>query len=155
MISLNHNKLCVTTWLIALLLVGCGGSGSSSGQDSGGQDSGAVTAPADGGGDPVEEPVASKTRQPADINLNWPIPNQRADGSALLLSDIAGYELAYSNSSNKTTIITIKDPQSTSHRINELAPDDYRFVVFAYDTENMVSAPSPMVNLQIADFPLL
>lgn len=137
--------------LLVTILIGCGGAGNKSEPVNTSPPitltSTAPAAPNLGG--------TSNEFASADLTLAWAIPTSREDGSALPLGDIAGYEISYENSVNEMTIINLSDALATSYKINNLAPDDYQFVIFAYDTNNAVSAPSPAVSIRQSDFPTL
>ena len=101
------------------------------------------------------ETTAAVQFAPADITLSWQIPLSREDGSALPISAIAGYEISYENSRQQVTVITINDAEINSYKINNLPADDYQFAVFAFDTDNAISDPSPLASIQRSDFPSL
>ena len=146
-----------------LLIMGCG---ESSGQnsltdrtDSSAQSANASEASdSDSNTDETEddtEIVTALQYAPADISLNWQIPLSREDGSALPLDAIAGYDISYENSRQQITVITLNDPETNNHKINDLPPDDYQFAVFAFDTNNALSDPSPLASIRRSDFPRL
>ncbi len=151
--SIQH---CSIVMLLSAVLIGCGSSGSSS-PESGGDSSIAlptanstVTAPSNSGGGNSSNPPTSNLS--ANITFTWSAPANREDGSTLLPSEILGYEISYLNSVNELTIVNLENPQNTSHTINNLPIDDYRFTVFAYDTNNAVSNSSPIAFISREDF---
>ncbi len=134
---------------IIALLSGCSGGGSSGSSDT--DSSSSINNSTVSASTSAEVPV----RQAANVVLSWPIPAKREDGSALPLASISGYEITYQGSVTQLHIINIQDPQTTLFQLSALAPDHYEFVIFAYDTNNAVSQPSPTVTLKPEDFPML
>ena len=155
-------KRCLLLFIflsLSVLFAGCGGSGGQnfkanpSANDSTNINSNANSETEDTTDNP--ETAAGVQFSPADITLSWQIPLSREDGSALPISAIAGYEISYENSRNQTTVITINDAEANKYKINDLPADNYQFAVFAFDTDNAVSEPSPLASIQRSDFPRL
>lgn len=154
----QHSKryflLCILLPL-SVLLTSCGGSGSQNHLSVGTSNTNSeATSEIE---ETSENPETTTAVQfaPADISLNWQIPLSREDGSALPINAIAGYEINYTNSRHQSTVITLNDAASNSYKINDLPADDYRFTVFAFDTDNAISDPSPLAIIQRRDFPRL
>jgi hypothetical protein len=156
---LSFSTLLTSLLFISLLLIaGCGESGGqNSRNDSSTQTANSSEASdSDSNTDETEGDTETALQYaPADISLNWQIPLSREDGSALPLDAIAGYEISYENSRQQITVITLNDPETNNHKINDLPPDDYQFAVFAFDTNNAISDPSPLASIRRSDFPQL
>lgn len=154
----QHYLLSIFLLLVALL-AGCGGTGSQNAlaSHSANNPSDTHTAITPETDETTHNPETTAALQfaPADISLNWQIPLSREDGSALPISAIAGYEISYENSRQQVTVITINDAEINSYKINNLPADDYQFAVFAFDTDNAISDPSPLASIQRSDFPSL
>lgn len=90
---------------------------------------------------------------PADIILKWELPTSRADGEALSVADIGGYEIAYSGVDGRRITIPIDDPLTSQYKIFNLPPNNYAFNISSYDTENRFSLPSVTAHLSREQFP--
>jgi len=152
--SIQH---CSIVMLLSAVLIGCGSNEASSPDFTSGDSSIAlptanstVSAPSNSGSGNSSNPPTSNLS--ANITFTWSAPANREDGSTLLPSEILGYEISYLNSVNELTIVNLENPQNTSHTINNLPIDDYRFTVFAYDTNNAVSNSSPIAFISREDF---
>ena len=143
---------------LSVLLTSCGGSGSQNHladrtSNIGPETASEIEETEEASDNP--ETLAAVQFAPADISLSWQIPLSREDGSALPINAIAGYEITYINSRQQSTVITLNDAATNSYKINDLPADDYQFAVFAFDTDNAISDPSPLANIQRSDFPQL
>ena len=76
---------------------------------------------------------------PATNTLSWNIPTQREDGTPLLVSEIAGYELSNSCAAER---IVIPDALIISHALAVTLPFDCTFTISAVDTEGVRSDSS-------------
>ena len=149
--SLNAagRNLSITALIVGL--TACGGGGGSdapaSTSNSTANANNTSIAPPSNNGTPV--PVA------ANVTLNWPIPMDREDGSVLPAAEIAGYEIIYHNSEDEYKTVNVPDPLQTQYTFANLAPDDYRFAILTYDSDDRVSEASTLVNISKSQFPRL
>ena len=89
---------------------------------------------------------AGSAPQTGSASLNWTPPVARADGSALAMSEIAGYTVRYGTSAgNYPTSVNINGGSSTSTTIGNLPVGTYYMTVTTGDTNGRESAPSNMV----------
>lgn len=101
---------------MAFLISACNGGGSAAGVST------------DTGGDRSGDSGA------AAVTIDWVAPAARADGSSLLLSDIAGYKVYYGKASGDySNSLEIKDGTSQSTTVS-VAPGLNYFVVTCLDT---------------------
>jgi hypothetical protein len=90
--------------------------------------------------------VNSTQAQSQNVRLQWVAPATRADGSALSLSQIAGYRIHYGTSSGKyTNSIHVNDPSATAYTIANMQAGTYYFAVTALDTNGLESTYSSAV----------
>ncbi|MDT8453258.1 MAG: hypothetical protein RQ936_11045 [Gammaproteobacteria bacterium] len=108
--------------------------------DTGGDRSGAVVV--DSGGDVVDDGANI-------VTIDWVAPVARADGSALSLSDIAGYRVYYGNApGDYTNSLDVKDSSSQSTTVSVTSGLNY-FVVTCLDTAGRESTYSEEFNVAI------
>lgn len=91
-----------------------------------------------------------------NIDLSWIAPAEREDGTALSLSEIAGYTIYYGTTSSVyDTSLFINDHTATSHTFEDFAPDEYYFVITTIDTEDRESVYSNEIitDISITLFP--
>lgn len=84
------------------------------------------------------------------IKVSWGIPNLRADGSELQLSEIFGYNIRYRLIADTDySIIPILDPTATNIEIEDLVSGRYEVSIQTIDTQGIKSAyTSPvLINL--------
>ena len=83
-------------------------------------------------------------------NVAWTIPTTRADGSALSASDLAGYEVYYTNDSGTVSaVVPVAGGTTASTLVSNLASGNYYFSVSAIDTGGLKSALSSLVSVSI------
>ncbi|WP_018716732.1 fibronectin type III domain-containing protein [Arhodomonas aquaeolei] len=117
---------------VSLFLTACGGGGgggSSSSSDS---------------------PPAAPVTGDAAITISWQAPTEREDGSALSMSQLAGYRVYYGTSpGDYSQEVDISDPYQQSYTIEGLSSGSYYIALQAYDDSNRLSAMSDPVSVQI------
>jgi Putative Ig domain len=75
------------------------------------------------------------------VSLTWVPPTENEDGTPLL--NLAGYRIRYGNQSgNYPNEITLSNPGLTTFVVAGLVPNDYYFVMVAYNTGGTESTPS-------------
>jgi hypothetical protein len=92
----------------------------------------------------VSLPAFDLTVVPAnDATLSWIAPSTREDGSALALTDIAGYRIYHGPASDQLTLLaTDADAAATRYTVQNLVPGIHYFAVSVYDTNGSESALS-------------
>ena len=94
---------------------------------------------------PVFSSAASRS-----ATLSWSVPTTRANGSALALGELAGYEIYITTEKSGTSkVVEIKNPQKISHKVSDLSPDTYHFAVSALDINGLASELSEVVTKTI------
>jgi hypothetical protein len=84
-----------------------------------------------------------------DITLSWVAPSTRTDGSALSLSEIAGYRVYMGNSANNLSpIVDLDNGNSERHVVEDLENGTYYFAISVYDTAGNESGLSNVVSKQ-------
>jgi len=84
--------------------------------------------------------------QTGPVSLSWTAPVARADGSALAMSEIAGYTIYYgSEAGNYTQSVDITDVSAGTATITQLPVGTYYFVLTTRDTDGRESGYSKMV----------
>lgn len=82
----------------------------------------------------------------ASARLTWDIPQYRENNEALMLSEIAGYEIVYRlTNENSYSVITVADNNNSSHVINNLSAGNYEFMIAVFDTDGLYSEYSDPV----------
>lgn len=83
--------------------------------------------------------------------LSWSIPTTRADGTALAASELAGYEVYYTNDSGSVTaLVPVSGGTTTATSVSSLSSGNYSFAISAIDTSGLKSTLSSVVT---ASFP--
>jgi hypothetical protein len=91
----------------------------------------------------VEVPVVD-----VDIELNWSMPDQREDGSALSEQEIAGYVIAWGTSSSALTeTLNISGAGSLSTVIADLELGTYYFAIATVDADGMQGGFSEVISV--------
>lgn len=94
--------------------------------------------------------VNSAASQTGSVSLSWAAPTSRSDGTALALSEIAGYTLYYGSASGEyTNSIAINDPGTTSLTLDDLPVGTYYFVMTTRDTDGLESGYSAAAERQV------
>ncbi len=79
-------------------------------------------------------------------SLSWVAPAERADNTALSLSEISGYAIYYGTSAgNYTNTLSINDSSATSATVNDLSVGTYYMVVVTRDTDGRESEHSSVI----------
>ncbi|MDX1450936.1 MAG: immunoglobulin domain-containing protein [Oleiphilaceae bacterium] len=82
--------------------------------------------------------------------LNWDIPEQREDGSALALHEIAGYRIEYGYASNSFSgVVTINEATTTSHTLNDLNRGTIYLRIATIDNDGRQGAFSPTITVDL------
>jgi hypothetical protein len=90
---------------------------------------------------------ASVTEPPANqsILVSWAIPTMREDGSAMAASEIAGYQIIYSENEHFQPHVSVDIDAISSEQMNhekiiaDIAPGSYHISIATYDTSGKVS----------------
>jgi len=78
--------------------------------------------------------------------LSWSIPATRADGTALSASELAGYEVYYTNDSGSVAAtVPVSGGTTTAASVSSLSSGNYSFAISAIDTTGLKSALSSVV----------
>lgn len=78
--------------------------------------------------------------------LSWSIPATRADGTALTASELAGYEVYYTNDSGSVAAtVPVSGGTTTVASVSSLSSGNYSFAISAIDTSGLKSALSSVV----------
>ena len=96
--------------------------------------------------------ITVNSTQPAnrDVTLRWVAPTTRSDGSAIPLSQIAGFRIHYGTApGNYTSTLNINDGSTTSYTVRNMTPATYHFVVTTIDANGQESAHSSAVSTQV------
>lgn len=84
--------------------------------------------------------------------MTWQIPTTRADGSALIASDLASYEIYYTTDPTQPGAVsakyTVNGGMTTSYDISNLGAGTYYFAISAIDTLGDKSALSSYVTVK-------
>lgn len=87
---------------------------------------------------------------PATYNaqLSWTIPATRADGTALTASELAGYEIYYTNDTGSVSaVVPVSGGSAVSTTVSSLASGSYSFSISAIDTSGLKSALSTVATV--------
>lgn len=100
---------------------------------------------------PIVTPTPTPTPAPVpatySATISWKIPTTRANGDALPITELAGYEIYYTTGTSTQVTIPVTGGALTSYGIKDLAPGTYYFAVAAVDTNGTKSALSQMVSI--------
>lgn len=78
-----------------------------------------------------------------DATLSWIPPALREDGTALALTDIAGYRIYHGPAPDQLALLAVDaQPTATRYTVQNLATGVHYFAVSAYDTNGIESGPS-------------
>jgi hypothetical protein len=90
--------------------------------------------------------------QTRSITLSWTPPSTRANGDALELSELSGYEVYYfmdGSPDGDGEANAINSPNITELAIDDLSPGIYYFSITAIDTDGLVSEMSEAVEADL------
>jgi hypothetical protein len=91
----------------------------------------------------------SNPAQLGAVSLSWTAPVARADGNALSMSEIAGYNIYYGTKAGSyTKAISINNASSSSATIDDLPLGTYYVVMTTRDTTGVESSYSTSVSKQ-------
>jgi len=94
--------------------------------------------------------VTGGTAVTGSVSLSWVAPTQRADGTPISVSDLAGYTVHYGPSQNNyTSSIPVGDPFTTSVVVTDLPAGTYYFALTARDKDGLESGYSGAVSRQV------
>lgn len=83
-------------------------------------------------------------------NLSWAIPSTRTNGTALQLSELAGYEVYWTRiSDNAKGTIKVNSGSTSTTAFDAYTPSTYYFAVSAVDTKGLKSPLSTMVQASL------
>ena len=102
-----------------------------------------------GGGTSNEIGSSGNTATPSTVTatVSWTAPTTREDGSAMAITELAGYRIYYGISPTNTNIVVEINAGSTTERtITGLTPGTYYFKVSAYDTAGVEGPKSSVVS---------
>jgi hypothetical protein len=86
----------------------------------------------------------------ATASLSWVAPEQREDGSVMVLSDIAGYRIYYGvEPGNYQSQIDVSDGSAVQAQISGISRGTYYIVLTTIDVDGRESAYSPEVIVTI------
>ena len=81
------------------------------------------------------------------VSLSWVAPTSRIDGSALSLSEIAGFRIYHGTTSGDLKLLhDLNDGSATSYTVTGLEPASHYFAVTDYDYDGNESAHSPILS---------
>lgn len=100
----------------------------------------------DGGVNPNPSPISDNNSVINMLGLTWTAPSEREDGTALSLSEIAGYRIYYGvEAGNYQNEIDINDITADQTQVADLASGTYHVVMTTIDTDGRESSYSPEV----------
>lgn len=83
-------------------------------------------------------------------NLSWAIPSTRTNGTALQISELAGYEVYWTRSSdNAKGTIKVSSGTASTTAFDVYTPSTYYFAVSAVDSKGLKSPLSTMVQASL------
>jgi hypothetical protein len=82
--------------------------------------------------------------------VGWTIPTTRANGKALPISELKGYQVYWTRESDKSTgTINVNKSTAISTVMNTAVPGTYYFAISAIDTAGLKSTLSPVVTARL------
>lgn len=82
--------------------------------------------------------------------IGWTIPTTRANGTALPLSQLAGYQVYWTRDSDKKTgTINVNKASAVATVMNTVYPGTYYFAISAVDTSGVKSSLSKVVGTKL------
>lgn len=83
-------------------------------------------------------------------NLAWTAPVKRVNGAALPIGEIAGYEVYWTRTKDKTSgVIKVNGGAALKTSLEVFMPDTYNFAMSAIDTKGLKSPLSTMVSASL------
>jgi len=88
----------------------------------------------------------------ASVDLRWDIPSTKVDGSPISLSELGGYRVYASTSSNGyySMVADINDGTESQHTLGGLSPGTYYLYIITYDVNGDESPYSNIVETTVA-----
>jgi hypothetical protein len=85
-------------------------------------------------------------------NISWNIPASRSNGDALPISELKGYEVYWTRSTdNASGVIKVNSAPETTTMLDVYTPGTYSFAMAAIDTAGLKSALSPVVETTLGN----
>lgn len=85
-------------------------------------------------------------------NISWSIPTTRSDGQALAISELKGYEVYWTRSSdNAKGVIKVSSATQVTTAFDVYTPGTYYFAMSAIDSAGLKSALSTMVEAKLGN----
>lgn len=99
----------------------------------------------------VVAPAPAPAPTTANVTINWQAPTQRTDGSALVATDLAAFEIMYFDDASGTLRTTrVTNPAQRSMQLTNLPRNTtYHFSITATDTRGNSSAASAPVDVAL------
>lgn len=141
---------------LTLLITACGGgsgggnSASDGSSSTGTAASGSTSSSATSTSSGTTAPTPTSITYP--VQLNWTPPSTRADGSALVASELTGYRIYYSlegTSASEDTVVPVSGGATTSLTITLTAAGTYAFAITAVDQNGLESSLSTPVLIAV------
>lgn len=83
-----------------------------------------------------------------NASVSWTIPSTRADGTPLTVSELAGYEVYYTNDSGSVSVsVPVSGGSTASAVVSNLASGNYYFSISAIDSTGLKSALSTVASV--------
>jgi hypothetical protein len=80
--------------------------------------------------------------------LSWTIPTTRSDGTALTASELAGYEIYYTDDTGSVSaVVPVSGGSTASTTVASMAPGNYSFAISAIDSAGLKSSLSSVVSV--------
>jgi len=128
----KYGVALVVVLILSALLTGCGG--------------GSNKTPSS---DDMPDPNPSDTVTNA-IRLTWDAPVARENTDALLMGEIAGYEINYRHENDTVfSIQVINDEHITEYLIEDTQSGQYEILIYAFDVDGLYSVASETIKVSI------
>lgn len=109
-----------------------------------------VISPAPTPTEPAPAPTEPALPVVRSANLAWVTPATRADGTPLSTSELAGYEIYYTNDSGSVNVsVPVAGGNTVSAVVGNLTSGTYHFSLSAIDTSGLKSALSTVASVTI------
>jgi hypothetical protein len=93
----------------------------------------------------------SPTTGASSFKLSWIVPTQRANGDALMLNEVKGYQFCYTVDDGSETCETfdVSDPAQSEYTIPNWPAGVYRITLATIDTNNSYSDKSAVLEHRV------
>lgn len=92
--------------------------------------------------------TTSTTPTAYNANVSWTIPTTRADGTALSVAELSGYEVYYTNDTGSVSVaVPVSGGSTVSAVVSNLTSGNYYFSISAIDSSGLKSALSTVATL--------